>query len=280
LIRARKSLGQHFLVDRGVARRIVDAVSPQTNDLIFEIGPGTGALTGLIVERCGLVIAVEIDDRLAAELRGSTTNPRLLIVQADALELDWDGALSQGERSWREILTGAAGAPRVRIVANLPYYISSAIIARLLPLWGRLFDMTLMLQKEVVERITARPGGRDYGYLTVMVEYYATSTRLFNVGPSAFRPVPRVESSVVSILFREKPAVDVDDPDRFFRIVQAGFAHRRKNLFNNLRHSSDRMGSTGRIEEALKRAGIDGRRRAETLSIEEFAGLYHELGRD
>jgi 16S rRNA (adenine1518-N6/adenine1519-N6)-dimethyltransferase len=178
LIRAKKTLGQNFLSDASVAHRIVDAVSPSQSDLIIEIGPGTGALTRLLVDRAPFVIAAEIDSRLTELLEREIGADNLSIVNADALSLDWkkliDDARSKSLASSRH----DSNLNRVRVVANLPYYISTPIIERLLSIADRLFDMTLMVQKEVADRITSGPGGREYGYLSVLVQYHSFATRL------------------------------------------------------------------------------------------------------
>src|SRR4030095_16643277 len=163
LIRAKKSLGQNFLTDHQVARRIVDSVAPLSSDILVEIGPGTGALTRMLVERCAYVVAVEIDTRLVQELKGSLNADNLSIVAADALTVDWV-QLIQDAKSKMNSLALSESETRVRIVANLPYYISTPLIQKLISLDGRLFDMTLMLQKEVADRITTGPGSREYGY--------------------------------------------------------------------------------------------------------------------
>jgi 16S rRNA (adenine1518-N6/adenine1519-N6)-dimethyltransferase len=275
LIKAKKSLGQNFLVDSRVASRIVEAVSPISSDLIIEIGPGTGALTRMLVGRGGHVAAVEIDARLVEELRRSHIAPDMTLLQADALEVDWPGLVES-------LLAGNTVGDRirrVRVVGNLPYYISTPIIERLMRT-ERLFDMTVMLQSEVVDRIVSEPANKEYGYLSVLVQYYCTATRLFDVPPSAFKPPPKVWSSVIRLVVRDHPAVDVDDPDKFFALVRDSFAQRRKTIANNMKASASLAGDRARVELALERAQIDSRRRAETLSIEEFGSLYRALSSD
>ena len=196
MIRAKKSLGQNFLSDSQVSRRIVDSVSPQHSDLIIEIGPGTGALTRRLVELSGYVVAVEIDRRLIRELQHAITANNLSIVEADALEVNWIDLISKASNSWQTI-NNREDDPRIRVVANLPYYISTPIIERLIKLRHLIFDMTLMLQNEVVERIASPPGSRDYGYLSVLVQYHAMATKLFEVPPSAFKPAPKVQSAII-----------------------------------------------------------------------------------
>ena len=279
LIKAKKSLGQNFLTDQGVARRIIDAVSPLPTDIVIEIGPGTGALTWMLVERSGHVEAVEIDARLADALRRSLKADNLSIVTADALVLDWRELIKDARAKLG--FPGAADQDRrrVRIVANLPYYISTPIIERLLLVGRSVFDMTLMLQKEVADRITTGPGSKEYGYLSVMVQYYCIATKLFEVPPSAFTPAPKVQSAVIRLTVRERPAVEVSDEARFFALVRAAFAQRRKTILNNLKAASRALEFTQPLEAALEAASVVPQRRAETLSIEEFAALCRALHR-
>lgn len=257
-MRARKHLGQNWLVDRRYAERIVDAVAPTSSDLVVEIGPGPGALTDLIVPRAGHTLAVELDPRMREPLEARHAPDRLTVVEADVLELDLGGVI-------RETLAARPGLDRVRVAANLPYYISSPVVARLIAHRGAIADATLMLQREVVERLTASPGGKEYGSLTVFVATYCEAKRLFDVPPGAFRPAPKVTSSVVRLAMRAEPAVTVSDERRYLEIVRVAFAQRRKTLANNLA-AAGRRG----LAEA---AGIDPRRRAETLTLPEFAAL-------
>jgi 16S rRNA (adenine1518-N6/adenine1519-N6)-dimethyltransferase len=279
LIRAKKSLGQNFLTDERIARRIVDAVSPLPTDIVIEIGPGTGALTRLLVERSGWVEAIEIDSHLATELRCSLKADNLSIVTADALSLDWGVLISGAQSKLKSIRLHLNDRKpmRVRIVANLPYYISTPIIEKLLSLDGRLSDMTLMLQKEVANRITSGPGGRQYGSLSVMVQYYCIASKLFEVSSSAFTPPPKVKSAVIKLTVRAHPPVEVADEQLFFRLVRATFAQRRKTILNNLKASEKALQLTPHLEAALEAASVASQRRAETLSLAEFAALYRAL---
>jgi len=279
LIKAKKSLGQNFLSDRRVARRIIDSVSPLADDVIIEIGPGAGALTRMLVERSGGVIAVEIDARLADELSRSVKAGNLSIVTADALTLQWDDIAKAARSMLRSSLREQADKGRVRIVANLPYYISTPIIEKLLSAGRRIFDMTLMLQKEVADRITSGPGSKEYGYLSVMVQYYCEATKLFEVPPSAFTPAPKVRSAVIRLRVRDKLSVEVADEARFFALVRASFAQRRKTILNNLRSAEQSLAFTQPVESALEAASVAPKRRAETLSLEEFAALSRALYR-
>jgi 16S rRNA (adenine1518-N6/adenine1519-N6)-dimethyltransferase len=276
LITAKKSLGQNFLADRQVARRIVDSVRPQPSDLIIEIGPGTGALTGLLMQCSRYLLAIELDRRLIEELRSRFAAGSVEIIEADALTVDWNELLDTAIAGWRNAAR-AAGEPRIRVVANLPYYISTAIIERLMRLGDRLFDMTLMLQSEVVERITSPPGSREYGYLSVLVQYYCHAAKLFDVPADAFRPRPKVQSAILHLAVRHRPAVEVADEARFFALVRTAFAQRRKTIANNLKAARQTLGYTGEMAGVLEAAGINPQRRAETLSLDEFAALDDAL---
>src|SRR5262249_27851147 len=229
----------------------------------------------------GYVVAVEADPRLVADLRNRFRAHNLSILEGDALALNWAETLDEGVESWRRTSgvgysegiapPSGAGSPRLRIVANLPYYISTPIIQRLIAQRDRLFDMILMLQDEVVDRIVSAPGGREYGYLTVLVQYYCEVEKLFEVAPSAFKPAPKVQSAVVRLKFHERPPVTVEDEARFFALVRSAFAHRRKTILNNLRTPEAALALTASAESVLDAAGINPRRRAETLSLDDFA---------
>ena len=280
MITAKKSLGQNFLVDSRVAARVINAVSPLPTDIVIEVGPGRGELTRALVARSGYVVAVEIDRRLIDALRSSLPSEKFTLVEADALKVNWSELAGIAEvevdRLVGSVIHGTA-IRRVRVVANLPYYISTPIIERLIRARGLIHDMTLMLQNEVADRITSEPGRKEYGSLSVLVQCYCTATKLFEVPPSAFKPAPKVRSAVVSLVVRARPAVDVDDDNRFLALVRGAFAQRRKTIANNLKAFAGAIGLSTSVDVALERARIDGRRRAETLSIEEFNTLYHAI---
>jgi 16S rRNA (adenine1518-N6/adenine1519-N6)-dimethyltransferase len=257
-VKTKKHLGQNWLVDRNYAERIAAAVDPRPTDLVVEIGPGPGALTDLFVPRAGHTLAIELDPRMRGPLVERHGTERFTLLEADVLELDLTSAIDEIRRAHPEI-------ERARVAANLPYYISSPVVAHLIAHRRAIHDATVMLQREVVDRLTARPGGKEYGALTVLVAMYCEAKRLFDVPPGAFRPAPKVTSAVVRLLMRAEPAVAVPDERRFFAIVRAAFAQRRKTLENNLAA----IGQAG----LAAAAGLDPRRRAETLSIEEFAAL-------
>lgn len=247
--RPRKRFGQHFLHDRSVIDRIIATLNPQPGETIVEIGPGRGALTLPLLERVPILHVVELDRDLAAQLPTLATPDRLIVHQADALTFDF-----------------AALAPEkaLRVVGNLPYNISTPLLFHLLEQADAFIDMIFMLQKEVADRIVASPNNKDYGRLSVMLQCRLDVEHLFDVGPGAFTPPPKVQSSVIRLRPRS-PALSTPDQERFARVVQAAFAQRRKTLRNSLR---------GVIDEAgFARAGIDPTRRAETLTLQEFARL-------
>jgi 16S rRNA (adenine1518-N6/adenine1519-N6)-dimethyltransferase len=275
-MKAKKSLGQNFLVDATISRRIVDAVSPKQRDLILEIGPGTGALTKLLLENAGYLTAIEIDTRLVENLNHEIKNQKFNLLAEDALNLNWQEEIQKAMAAWQRLYPHL-NDPRVRVVANLPYYISTPIVERLINLGRQIFDMTLMLQEEVVDRIVSEPGKKEYGYLSVLVQYHTVATKLFRVPPTAFQPVPRVWSAILRLHSRTEPVVLVKDESQFFAFVRAAFAQRRKTILNNLKAAAGALSFTKEIPTALAISNIDARRRAETLSIEDFGRLHRAL---
>jgi 16S rRNA (adenine1518-N6/adenine1519-N6)-dimethyltransferase len=252
VIRARKRFGQHFLHDPGVLRRIVAAIDPRPGERVVEIGPGQGALTLPLLERCGRVEAIEIDRDLAPLLAARAEGRGELVIHcADVLDVDF------------KALHG--GGAKLRICGNLPYNISTPLLFHLLASRDVVADMHFMLQKEVVDRMVAPPGGKAYGRLTVMLAAACTATSLFRVGRGAFQPPPAVDSAVVRLVPHAADPFPLPDPARFARVVAAAFSMRRKTLRNSLR---------GLIDAAqFDAAGIEAGRRPETLAPAEFARL-------
>ena len=248
----RKRFGQHFLADPHYVEKIVDAIDPKVGDNIVEIGPGLAALTGALIERAGRIAAIEIDRDLAARLRERFSADRLALHETDALAFDF-----------------ATLGHDLRVVGNLPYNISSPLLFHLATYEARLRDIYVMLQREVVARMTAVPGTPDYGRLSVMLQARFHVTRLFTVPAGAFRPAPKVESAVARLvpLGDAKPAI-VDEP-LFAKIVAAAFGQRRKTLRNALASLVDEL--------LLRAAGIDPGARGETLSVETFVRLANML---
>jgi 16S rRNA (adenine1518-N6/adenine1519-N6)-dimethyltransferase len=250
--RPRKRFGQNFLADPHYVARIAAAVDPQPGDAIVEIGPGLGALTDTLVARAGSITAIEIDRDLAARLRERFDTDRLRLHVADALAFDF-----------------AALGPRLRVVGNLPYNISSPLLFHLAAFDAQLRDVHVMLQREVVARMTARPATADYGRLTVMLQARFGVTRLFTVPAGAFRPVPQVESAVARLVPLGAARPSIANDALFSRVVAAAFGQRRKTLRNALANVAD--------EDALRAAGVDPSARGETLSIDDFARLANTL---
>jgi 16S rRNA (adenine1518-N6/adenine1519-N6)-dimethyltransferase len=248
VIRARKRFGQHFLHDRTVLQRIAQAVDPQPGQHLVEIGPGHGALTALLLERTSQLDAVEIDRDLAAELRQRW--PELALHEADALGFDF-AALARAR----------GGA--LRIVGNLPYNISTPLLFHLLDCVDHICDLHVMLQKEVIDRMAAAPGSEHYGRLTVMLAPRLSVQWLFDVGPGAFQPPPRVWSAVARVTVLREPRFNV--PPDFARVVAAAFSQRRKTLRNSLRNILP--------EHAWEAADIDPGARPEVLAPHQFAAL-------
>jgi 16S rRNA (adenine1518-N6/adenine1519-N6)-dimethyltransferase len=249
---ARRRFGQNFLVDRHYIDRIVAAIDPRPGDNLVEIGPGLGALTRPLLERAGRLTVIEIDRDLAARFAAEYASDRLLIHNADALNFDFAS------------LGGA-----LRVIGNLPYNISSPLLFHLAGYETNLRDLTLMLQKEVVERMAARPATREYGRLSVMLQARFTVERLFVVPPGAFRPSPKVESAVARLIPLGDARPRIADEALFGRIVAAAFSQRRKTLRNALKTLAG--------EAALERAGIAPRARGETLAVSDFVRLTNAL---
>ncbi len=265
-----KRFGQNFLVDARVVDNIIGAIGPRSDETIIEIGPGRGALTGRLVEKAGRVIAIEFDRDLIAPLRERFQGAgNFQLLQADALEVDFCQMLAAD--------SPATAQPIARVVGNLPYNIATAILERLIEQRRCINEMVLMLQREVAGRITARPGATERGFLSVLVQAYCEAEKLFEVRPGAFRPVPKVWSTVLRLHMRPMMPVRVKDEALLRRIVSAGFAQRRKTILNNLRLAP------ADLQELIKRhgggsvvlceAGIQPQRRAETLTLKEWAAL-------
>ena len=252
--RPRKRFGQNFLHDADVVRRIVDAIDPHPGDSIVEIGPGQAALTGALIERVGHLHAIEIDRDLAAGLRMRFPAEKLTLIEADALTFNW-----------------AALATRpLRIVGNLPYNISTPLLFALMSLAESVIDQHFMLQKEVVDRMVAAPGGKTYGRLSVMLQFRYRLAKLFDVPRGSFRPAPQVTSSVVRmqpLAASELPDVDAE---AFARVVAAAFGQRRKTLRNALSKLLD--------AEQIAKCGVDPQARAETLALQSFVRLARRVG--
>ena len=261
-IRPKKRLGQHFLIDRNVLNRIVAASGAGPGVNVLEIGPGLGVVTRELADRGARVLCVEVDRALEPVLESMLSGASLAeIVIGDFLKLDLP-----------EFLSGRGGG-KWTVVGNLPYYITSPILTRLLGAKQCFSTILLMVQKEVAERLRASPGTRDYGALSVFVQYHCEIESVTAVSRNVFYPVPEVDSELVKLIVRQKPPVELSDERVFFQVVRAAFGKRRKTLLNALGSSSELGWGREEASAALARTGIDPARRGETLSIDEFARL-------
>ncbi len=258
LPRPRKRLGQHFLIDHNIVRKILDLAALRPDETVLEIGPGRGALTGPLCERAGQVIAIEVDPDLYRHLQATLADrPALDLRLGDALAFPF-----------KTLPTGTV------VVANLPYYLSTPLLFALLEARECLSRLVVMVQTEVARRIVAAPGHADYGVLSVLLQCWTSPTLAFRVSPTCVRPRPDVGSSVLAVRIRSEPAAPISDTQHFTRVVRAAFAHRRKTVTNSLR---DEGFAQEAVQAALPQAGVAPGRRAETLSILEFAALAETL---
>ncbi|WP_096203258.1 16S rRNA (adenine(1518)-N(6)/adenine(1519)-N(6))-dimethyltransferase RsmA [Bacillus sp. FJAT-45350] len=264
----KKSLGQNFLIDLNILDKIVTSAGVTESTGAIEIGPGIGALTEQLAKRAKKVVAYEIDQRLLPVLK-DTLSPydNVKIIHSDVLKADVRKMI---EEEFADI-------DEVRVVANLPYYVTTPILMKLLEEKLPIKAISVMIQKEVAERIAAKPGTKDYGSLSIAVQYYAQAETALNVPQTVFIPQPNVDSAVLRLTLRDKPAVDLIDEAFFFKVIRASFAQRRKTLFNNLVNNLGTKEDKETIEQALQEANVDPKRRGETLSMEEFASISNLL---
>ena len=264
-ISANKDLGQNFLIDDNVIENIVEAAEINEKDCVIEIGPGLGTLTSRLVEKAGKVIAIELDKKMLQILndRFALYN-NFSLINEDVLKVNLNDLIQQENTQ----------NYTVKIVANLPYYITTPIIMALLEKHLPITDIVVMVQKEVAERMAAQPGGKTYGALSVAVQYYTVPEIALYVPPRSFMPPPEVDSVVVNCKVRQTPAVELIDEKMFFRVVKAAFGQRRKTLNNALKS----MGvDKNIIADVLDKAGIEATRRGETLTMEEFGAIANIL---
>jgi 16S rRNA (adenine1518-N6/adenine1519-N6)-dimethyltransferase len=265
----RKSLGQHFLTDTRLLEKIARAADVTDADAVLEIGPGLGHLTRVLAQRAGRVVAVELDDALAAKLTKEFADaPNVRILQGDVLKLDPGRLMTE-----RQGQIGTTPVFAYKVVANLPYYITSAVLRHLLEARVPPALIVALIQREVAQRIVAQPP--HMSLLAVSVQFYAAPSVVMTIPPGAFYPPPKVTSAVVRLRLDPRQARGVEDPARFFEIVRAGFSARRKVLSNALSAGLDVPRET--VAQVLHRAGLDPRRRAETLSVSEWIRVYHAL---
>ncbi|MCM3786484.1 16S rRNA (adenine(1518)-N(6)/adenine(1519)-N(6))-dimethyltransferase RsmA [Neobacillus mesonae] len=264
----KKSLGQNFLIDQNILHKIVDAANLDKQKGALEIGPGIGALTEKLAQAAGKVTAVEIDQRLIPILKEVLEPyPNIYVHHGDVLKTDLPELF---EKNFKDM-------DKVSVVANLPYYVTTPILMRLLEEKLPLDSIVVMIQKEVAERMAASPGTKDYGTLSIAVQYYSEPELVCIVPHTVFIPQPNVESAVIKLKVRETPPVTVKDEKFFFEVVHASFAQRRKTIANNLKSRFFTKENRDQLEPLLETAGIEAARRGETLSIEEFARLSDVL---
>jgi 16S rRNA (adenine1518-N6/adenine1519-N6)-dimethyltransferase len=267
-IRPKKRLGQHFLAQMPTIRKIVDAIDPSEDECVLEIGPGPGIMTKLLVERAGFVIAVDKDALIIDVAREELGNPQnAYFIEGDVLELELEEAISELSERF---------AKKIKVAGNLPYNISSPILFWILDHRDLISRAIVMVQKEVALRIAAAPGGKDYGTLSVRTQAYASARRLFDVSPSNFIPPPEVNSSVVEIDFAGGAPTKPEDDAAFEAVVRAAFGKRRKTIRNALLGSALGL-KPDVLDVALSNSEIDGKRRPETLTVDEFIRLAADL---
>ena len=265
---AKKKFGQNFLIDSHVLEGIVEAAGVTDDDLVLEIGPGIGSLTQYLAEAAGKVVAVEIDKTLLPVLADTLSEyDNVTVINQDILKVDLDKIVSEN------------GGRPIKVVANLPYYITTPIIMKLFESRARIDSITVMVQKEVADRMAAGPGGKDYGSLSLAVGYYAKAVTVMDVPPSSFIPQPNVGSAVVNLSRYTEPRVKVQDEKRLFEIVRTAFNQRRKTLSNSLSNNPSLGVSRQEVADALLKMGVDEKARGEILTLEQFAELSDILQR-
>jgi 16S rRNA (adenine1518-N6/adenine1519-N6)-dimethyltransferase len=267
-------LGQNFLSDPGAARKIVDSLGNISSSLVVEIGPGRAAITALLAQSARKLIAIELDRRLSAELRLIyNATPNVEIIEADVLTVDFDTIIQGALHGITDRQPGREPSVKAKAVGNLPYYITSDILLRLFAYHRNFSELVIMVQKEVADRIAARPATRDYGMLTVTSQLFADVEKLFTLPPSAFSPPPKVHSTVLRLRIAPKAEQLGVDAVRFQEFLKLAFAQKRKTLLNNLKSNYDDSAVRG----AIKSAGARPDARAEALSIEKLAAIHREL---
>lgn len=268
-LRAKKKYGQNFLINRGIVDQIVDAAEISKEDCVLEIGPGIGTMTQYLAEAAREVTAVEIDDALIPILKDTLKDwNNVTVIHGDILKTDIRRlAMEKNE-----------GKP-IKVVANLPYYITTPIIMGLFENQVPIDSITIMVQKEVAERMQVGPGTKDYGALSLAVQYYAKPEIVANVPPNCFMPRPKVGSAVIRLTRHENPPVDVKDEKLMFRLIRASFNQRRKTLANGLKNSQELNYSKEQIESVIEKCGLPLNIRGEALTLEQFAGLANEFSK-
>lgn len=263
-----KSLGQNFITDRNILEKIIEGAGVEDGDMVVEIGPGIGVLTAELAQRASFVTAVEIDGRLIPILEETLAEyDNIRIVNQDILKTDLSQIIEESRQAGR--FTG-----KVHIIGNLPYYITTPIIMKLLEEQVPADSITVMMQKEVADRIKSAPGSKTYGAISVAVQYYCRVIKVTDVPKEAFVPRPKVESTVLNLEPLDAKAIELKDEKAFMRCIKAGFAQRRKTLLNSLASAGGM--DKDKVKMILASAGIDPGRRAETLTVEEFGRIANE----
>ncbi len=272
--RRKPKLGQHFLADRAAAARIVEELGDLSQATVLEIGPGRGAITSLLAKGTRRLIAIELDRVLAAQLRMKfALYPNMEIIEADILAVDFDGLFAAKPGSTRPGINHAPA--KVRVVGNLPYFITSDILLRLFK-YRKYFDtMLLMVQREVAERLAAEPGNSEYGLLSATAQLYSKVENVFTLPPGAFAPPPKVHSSVVRLTLEPRLEALRVPENEFITFLKLSFGQKRKTLWNNLKTEYEPK----QVRKAMETAGIDSNARAEELTLEQSAALFGELGK-
>lgn len=264
--RMTKRLGQNFLIDKNILDEIIEGAELTKDDYVLEIGPGMGSMTQKLCESAGKVVAIEIDKKLIPVLSVTLAEyDNITVINGDILKLDL-----------KEVLKEHFGESKAKVIANLPYYITTPIIMKLLEEKLDLQSITIMVQKEVGDRIKAVPGGKVYGALSVAVQYYAKPSQVLFVPPQSFIPQPDVDSIVLKLDILPKPAVEVESESLFFKVVKASFGQRRKTLLNALTAGNFGL-SKEQMKEVLISVDVEENRRGETLSLQEFANIANKL---
>jgi len=259
----RKRWGQHFLVDRNILNKVIRAAGLEKGDAVLEIGPGLGEMTLALARQVKKVIAVEIDRKLVKILLEKTTGlSNIMVIEGDILKISFEQLYHQGNQ-------------QLKVVANLPYQISTPLLFRFIESRGLFSSLTLMLQREVAERMIASPGGKDYGPLSIFTQSVSDLSIQFYIKPSAFFPPPKVESAVIHMVWKERPLVRLEEEGWFKKVVKGCFSYRRKRLINALRHADLPLPED--LEKRIEKIGINSQRRPETLTIQEFVCLADAL---
>ena len=261
-----KKLGQHFLVDADVLDKVISAARIGREDVVLEVGPGLGDMTVALARQVKKVIAIEIDERFIAILKQKSENyHNIELIRSDVLKLDF------------KRLLGREATP-IKVVSNLPYQITTPLLFRFIESKEAFSSLTLMLQKEVADRLTASPGRKEYGPLSIFIQIFSDVSIRFTIKPSAFFPPPKVESALVHMTWKEQPMIDAEEQEWFKKVVKACFGYRRKTVINSIKHSE--LCSPPAVESRMEKIGIDPRRRPETLSIQELARLAEALKKE